>query len=124
MNIACIKENTAVFHVLHKINQPAFYYKATLKVVNGVFSICRGTSDSLVFCITHTESLVSTDKGHYIGTTDCVFLSFNNVILNKHIERTLCMHQFACLSSEQVAPKTFPCVCWYFGLFFEFALLT
>lgn len=32
----------------------------------------------------HIENLVLIEKGHYVGTTDCVFLFFNNVILKKH----------------------------------------
>ena len=38
MNIACTKKNISVLNVVSKIKQSTFYYKATLKVVNGVFS--------------------------------------------------------------------------------------
>lgn len=52
MNIACTKENISVFHVVNKIKQSTFYYKATSKVVNGVFSTYLVTSDSSGFWIT------------------------------------------------------------------------
>lgn len=39
MNIACTKETIAIFHAVNKIKQSTFYYKATLKVLNSVFSI-------------------------------------------------------------------------------------
>lgn len=123
LNIACAKENISVFHVVNKIKHSPFDYEATLKVVNGVFSTYLVTSDSSGFWITAYRKSGLNRKMTLCSYNRLYFYSLITWFWKKHTERILWMRQFACLSSEQKTRKTFPTVCWYFGLFFNLLCL-